>query len=133
MLAKPSQVVAEGVHETLLAEFLRAAGSGNVSSLAKLLAEDVVMRGDGGSGAPALKRPLRGRLAVARFVIASRALLPRDAVLSIGPLNGTPAATFHVDGRRVLALLIECTAEYSIGCVFAISNPEKLRAPMALH
>lgn len=128
MLARPSRPVSAEVHKALLAEFLRAAESGDVSSLALLLAENVVMRGDGGPSGPALKQPLHGRHAVAKFVIASRALLPEDAALSIGQLNGVPAATFHVQGRCVLAVLIECTEERSISGVFAISNPTKLRA-----
>nr|WP_254798672.1 sigma-70 family RNA polymerase sigma factor [Sphingobium sp. AS12] len=128
MLARPGRPVSGAVHKALLAEFLQAVGSGDISRLALLLADDVAMRGDGGPGAPALKRPLRGRQAVARFVVASRALLPADAVLSLGELNGVPAATFQVQGRCVLAVLIECTAERSIDCVFAISNPHKLRA-----
>jgi hypothetical protein len=55
-------------------------------------------------------------------------LLPDDAVLSVGELNGVPAAAFHVGGRCVLAVLIECTGKRSIGRVFAISNQEKLGA-----
>jgi RNA polymerase sigma-70 factor (ECF subfamily) len=131
MLARPGRPVSADVHKALLAEFLQAAGSGDVSGLALLLADDVVMRGDGGPGAPALKRPLHGRDTVAKFVVASRALLPDDTVLSIDELNGVPAATFHVQGRCVLAVLIECTEGRAIGCVFAISNPEKLRATVS--
>jgi hypothetical protein len=63
---------------------------------------------------------------VAKFVVASRALLRDGAVLSISHLNGVPAATFHVQGRCVLAVLVECTEERSISHVFAISNPAKL-------
>ncbi|MFG1304757.1 sigma-70 family RNA polymerase sigma factor [Xanthobacter autotrophicus] len=132
MLARPGRPVSADVHRALLGEFLQAAGSGDVSGLARLLAEDVMMRGDGGPGAPALKRPLHGRDRVARFIIASRALLPDGAILSIGPLNGMPAATFHVREHCVLAILIECTQERSIDRVFAISNPAKLKATGAL-
>lgn len=128
MQARPGRSVSMEVHKALLAAFLRAAGSGDVSGLALLLADDVTMRGDGGAGGPALKRPLHGREAVAKFIAASRALLPENAELSVGHLNGVPAATFHVQGRCVLAVLIECTEERSIDRVFAISNPEKLKA-----
>jgi RNA polymerase sigma-70 factor (ECF subfamily) len=128
MAARPVKSVSSDVHKALLAEFLRAAASGDLESLTLLLAENVVMRGDGGSDAPALKRPLRGRLAVARFVLASRSLLPEGAVMSIGELNGGPAAIFRGSGRCLLALLVDCTEERSIDRVFAISNPAKLSA-----
>jgi RNA polymerase sigma-70 factor, ECF subfamily len=131
MLARPRRPVSVEVHKALLAEFLRAAESEDVGSLALLLADNVVIRGDGGPSGPALKRPLHGRHAVAKFVVASRALLPENATLSIGELNGGPAAVFRVQGRCVLAVLIECTNERSISRVFAVSNPEKLAATAA--
>lgn len=130
-LARRGRPVSADAHKALLAEFLQAAGSGDVSGLALLMADDVVMRGDGGPGAPALKRLMHGRDAVARFVVASRALLPDGAALSIGELNGGPAATFHFQGRCILAVLIECTQPRNIRRVFAISNPQKLGATAA--
>jgi RNA polymerase sigma-70 factor (ECF subfamily) len=126
MLARPGRAVPAEVHKALLSEFLRAVESGDVSGLALLLAENVVMRGDGGPGGPALKRPLHGRHAVAKFIVASRALLPDGAVLSISRLNGVSAATFNAEGRCVLAVLIECSEERAIERVFAISDPRKL-------
>lgn len=66
---------------------------------------------------------------VAKFVIASRALLREGAALSIGCLNGVRArGDLNVQGRCVLAVMIECTQEGSISRVFAISNPENLGA-----
>ena len=115
------------VHGALLKKFLAAAENGDAKELARMLASDVTMRGDGGRGAPALKKALTGRQAVARFIIASRALLPAGTALSVEVLNGTPAAVFRAKGRAVLAILVECSGS-RIAQVFAIANPEKLGA-----
>ena len=50
--------------------FFAAAKDGDVDALEALLAEDVVLHGDGGGKAPALARMLRGRERVARTFIA---------------------------------------------------------------
>jgi RNA polymerase sigma-70 factor, ECF subfamily len=127
MLARPPTIVPESVHDALLAKFLDAAESGDITELANLLADDVVMRGDGGPGSPGLKKPLQGRHAVAQFIVASRALLPEGATFSLERLNGASAALFRARGVYVLAILIECTEEQEIERVFAIANPEKLK------
>jgi RNA polymerase sigma-70 factor (ECF subfamily) len=128
MKAGRRQPVPAGMHSALLTKFLAAAESGDAGELARLLADDVTMRGDGGRGAPALKKPLTGKHVVAKFIVASRALLPAGTALSIEALNGSPAAIFRVRGRVVLAILIECSRN-RVAQVFAIANPEKLNAP----
>jgi RNA polymerase sigma-70 factor, ECF subfamily len=128
MLARSPKAVPESVHDALLAKFLEAAESGDIMELGSMLADNVVIRGDGGPGSPGLKKPLRGRHAVAQFIVASRALLPEGATFSLERLNGALAALFRVRGVHVLAILIECTEDRKIGRVFAIANPEKLKA-----
>jgi hypothetical protein len=118
----------KSVHDALLAKFLTAAESGDIAELASMLAADVLMRGDGGPASPGLKKPLRGRHEVAQFIVASRALLPEGATFSPERLNGGLAALFRAQGVPVLAIIIECTEEQEIGTVFAIANPEKLKA-----
>jgi RNA polymerase sigma-70 factor (ECF subfamily) len=128
IVARPLKAVPESMHDALLAKFLDATESGDITELASMLADDVIMRGDGGPASPGLKKPLRGRHAVAQFIVASRALLPDGATLSLERLNGVAAALFRARGVCVLAILIECTQKLEIGRVFAIANPDKLKA-----
>ena len=123
--AKPRRDIGREEHRRLLEGFLAAAAGGDINALASLLASDVEMRGDGGPNGPALKKPLVGADAVARFVIASRTLLPVGVLVSVDGLNGTPAAVFRGGGRTVLAILIE-TDGSRISRIFALANPQKL-------
>lgn len=68
--------------EELGARFLEAAEEGDLEALERLLARDVVLRGDGGGKVPALARPLRGADRVAR---AGRLARGRPARRGRGP------------------------------------------------
>jgi RNA polymerase sigma-70 factor (ECF subfamily) len=122
---RPLRPIPAKAHAALLDKFLATVTNGDLKGLAAILADEVVMRGDGGPNAPALKKPLTGAEPVARFIVASRELLPKDARLGIEMLNGAPAAVFRARGRVVIAILIECAGD-RIARVFALANPEKL-------
>src|SRR5262245_60376508 len=68
--AQPRFNVDRERHRVLLRSFTEAARSGDTAKLAALLADDVVLRGDGGGKALATKRPVIGRMAVAQFIVA---------------------------------------------------------------
>jgi RNA polymerase sigma-70 factor (ECF subfamily) len=53
----------------LLDRFLAAAEAGDVDGLTTLLAQDVVLYGDGGGIAPSPVQPVRGAAAVAAFLV----------------------------------------------------------------
>jgi len=109
----------------LIATFLRAAGDGDVDSLASVLAADVALMSDGGGKAQAASRPLAGRSEVQRFFIAMGRMDP-DATGELAEFNGQPAALLY-DGEGALttALLFDVTAE-GITAIYAIRNPDKL-------
>src|ERR687896_91836 len=80
--------------EELATRFFAAAEEGDFEALEELLAHDVVLRGDGGGKAPALKRALHGRARVARTLLAGLRALARFGV-SISrreQVNGQPGA-----------------------------------------
>ncbi|HEX8101692.1 MAG TPA: RNA polymerase sigma factor SigJ, partial [Solirubrobacteraceae bacterium] len=56
--------------ETLAGRFFAAAEEGDLAGLEALLAQDVVLHGDGGGKAPALARAVHGRARVARTLLA---------------------------------------------------------------
>jgi RNA polymerase sigma-70 factor (ECF subfamily) len=124
----PQRPAAREKHRALLGDFLEAIRRGDLEGVTALLTDDVVMRGDGGATGPALKKSLLGAAAVARFVLASRALLAGGEEMAVERLNGSDAAVFRANGRVVLAILIEC-ADDRIARIFALADPAKLNPP----
>lgn len=101
--------------EELAQRFFAALQGDDLEGLERLLADDVVFYGDGGGRAPAIRKPLRGGVAVARFLMS---LSRRGDQLGVRvePVvaNAEPAArlldsdgamlgvlTLHVVGDRV--------------------------------
>jgi RNA polymerase sigma-70 factor, ECF subfamily len=114
----------------LLASFLQAVNAGEMTALMDLLAEDITFWGDGGGkvkGAPT--HPITGRLAVARFFLATvsvfRSSLPEDARFELSEVNGQPALITRAGSRVFLVLTIEVEAG-QIRTMHAVANPEKL-------
>jgi hypothetical protein len=115
--------------EELARRFLAAAEEGDLEALEGLLAEDVVLHGDGGGKAPALARPLHGRRRVASTLVAWARQGRRFGGVSIRPveLNGQPGAMFvHASGQLVSVMSFD-VAEGRIQAVRSIVNPDKLR------
>lgn len=110
--------------ERLLNRLVEAIEAGDVDALGDILAEDVVLRGDGGGRAAALKRPLVGARRAIPFLLASRRLVASPTA-SIRRLNGQASIVLHAKGKPVLALLIDNTGE-CINRLFAVANPDKL-------
>jgi RNA polymerase sigma-70 factor (TIGR02957 family) len=116
--------------EELAARFFAAAEEGDLQGLEELLAHDVVLRGDGGGKAPALKRALHGRARVARTLVKgwTRVAARLGGVTTRRQeVNGQPGALFFDRDGRLLSVVILDVAEGQIQGVSAIANPDKLR------
>jgi RNA polymerase sigma-70 factor (ECF subfamily) len=109
--------------------FFAAAQDGDVAALEALLAEDVVLHGDGGGKAPQLARPVRGRDRVARTVSAwlRQARRFADSTLRRVELNGQLAALVLDRDRNLINVLVLETDKQRITAVSSIINPDKLR------
>jgi len=112
----------------LAGRFFDAVEEGDLSGLESLLADDVVLHGDGGGKVPALARALRGRTRTARALhnwgkVASR--IP-DAFLERVELNGQPGAIIRLPGGRVLGTWVLETDGERITAINSIVNPDKL-------
>jgi RNA polymerase sigma-70 factor (TIGR02957 family) len=115
--------------EALADRFFAAVQEGEVAELEALLAQDVVLHGDGGGKAPALARPLYGARRAARVFGSWRKFAAR-----IGPIelrrvtvNGQPGALLYdAEGRVINAMALDI-AEGQIQAVRSIVNPDKLR------
>lgn len=119
-------------HRELLRRFAEAARSGDTAELAAVLADDVVLHGDGGGKARAIKKPVIGSAAVAQFVAAVTRTVPPGTSFQEIELNGAPALLAKSGGRAVAAILIDTDGE-RIRSVFAIANPDKLDALASVH
>jgi RNA polymerase sigma-70 factor (ECF subfamily) len=108
--------------------FFTAARSGDVAGLRDLLAEDVVLRTDGGGHKPSALRPVLGADKVSRFFagIARKAGLTGPQWVRRVTINGLPGfATVEPDGTlQTTALDI---ADGRIRAVYIVRNPDKLR------
>jgi RNA polymerase sigma-70 factor (TIGR02957 family) len=125
---RPRFAVSRQQQQRLASGFFAVVEGGDVRALEALLAEDVVLRGDGGGKAPAMSHSIVGRADVARTMMAW-ARLGRDAGGSLQPMmvNGGPGAlVWNADGE-LLAVWALDTADGAIRGIASIVNPDKLR------
>jgi RNA polymerase sigma-70 factor (ECF subfamily) len=117
-------------HRRLLGAFVRAARSGDVEELTKLLADDAVVTADGGERGVRigrvrnLPRPLTGVARITAFLVSAS---KRDGGLELREceLNGQPALLAFQDGRPVAAILI-AVAGTKVRHVFIHADPARL-------
>src|SRR5688572_14829301 len=114
--------------EELATRFFAAAEEGDLEGLEKLLAHDVVLRGDGGGKAPGLARAVYGRARAAHTLIKSLRARTRFGITwRREEVNGQPGALFFDREGRLISVMSLDVAEGQIQGVNSIVNPDKLR------
>ncbi|MBE1537513.1 RNA polymerase sigma factor SigJ [Actinomadura algeriensis] len=113
-------------HHEIVESFFGATVHGDLATLERLLAEDVVALADGGGEVSAARRPVLGRASVLRYLhgLAKR---PEAAALTfrIAEVNGEPAAVFWIGD--VLAGVVTVTIEDGrVARIRAVVAPRKL-------
>jgi RNA polymerase sigma-70 factor (ECF subfamily) len=124
---KPRFEASREQREELAHRFFAAAQEGDVASLEALLADDVVLHGDGGGKVPALARALFGSRRVARTLSAwfrQAAKVPQPALREVD-VNGQPGAVLSAAGG-VAAVMALDIADGRIQGIRSIVNPDKL-------
>ena len=111
----------------LVQRFLAAASTGDVEPFAELVAEDVLLVGDGGGKATSIRAPARGRLRVARFMRGLVRKTTPSMSFEMVRANGAPALLVrdHIEPIALYALDIDPDAA-TIRAIHAIRNPDKL-------
>jgi len=115
-------------HRRLLRAFGDAARTGDLATLATILADDAVLITDGGAAGTRvgrvrnLIRPLRGAKKIAAFVTAADGRAWQDSRPYM--LNGQPALVAFRDGRPFAALLL-VIADGRITQIFIQADPER--------
>jgi RNA polymerase sigma-70 factor, ECF subfamily len=110
-------------YQRLLRTLLRAAETGDITDLGRVLSDDITVWNDGGGKVRAALRPVSGIDRVLPFLAG---LLARRE-FAAGPVvdvNGQPAAVLYVAGEpRVCALRVE---QDRIAGIYVVNNPDKL-------
>jgi RNA polymerase sigma-70 factor (ECF subfamily) len=114
--------------DELARRFFAAAQEGDLPALEALLAEDVVLHGDGGGKVPALARALHGRNRVARTLRNWTRQAARFGFASLHQVdvNGQPGAVLLGEGGAVLSVMALDIADGRIQAIRSIVNPDKL-------
>ncbi|HXD23344.1 MAG TPA: RNA polymerase sigma-70 factor [Gemmatimonadaceae bacterium] len=123
------------LHARLLAEFAYAVRHGDIDSVVQLLAEDATLYVDsGGVIRAAARRPVRGALAIAKFLSGvTRKVGPAGLRTMVLDINGEPALVTAIGSspRQVLTIVV---SGGRIRGISVVANPEKLRrVELRLH
>jgi RNA polymerase sigma-70 factor (TIGR02957 family) len=115
--------------EELADRFFAAARDGDLPALEALLADDVVLHGDGGGKAPALARALHGRRRVARTLATWSRQGERlgGAKMRRVEVNGQPGVLLLDGEDRLIAVMALDIAGDGVQAVRSVVNPDKLR------
>jgi RNA polymerase sigma-70 factor (TIGR02957 family) len=115
--------------ERLADRFFAAVEDGDLKALEALLADDVVLHGDGGGKAPALARPLHGVRRVARTLAtwSRQATRMGGGRVRRAEVNGQPGAILLDPDERVIGVMALDVAGDRIQGVRGVVNPDKLR------
>jgi RNA polymerase sigma-70 factor, ECF subfamily len=111
----------------VLAAFIRAADAGDLPALARVLAPDVELVGDGGGLAPAVRRPLVGFEPVSRFVVALFARARREGPVAAELVSVNEMLGFVVEWSGHRFVIAPQVRGGRIVALYHVLNPDKLR------
>jgi RNA polymerase sigma-70 factor (ECF subfamily) len=114
--------------DRLAQRFFAAVTDGDVDGLVQLLADDVIVYGDGGGKVPQWKGPIAGADRVARlFAGMGRQFDDVGVWLDLQHINGQPGALVRDrDGAVVSAWVVEIS-DGAVETIRSVINPDKLR------
>lgn len=114
--------------DALAERFLAACRDGDLAGLERLLAEDVKFHGDGGGKAPAVARPVSGRVKVARFLLGLMRRADKDGA-SVLPavVNGGPGLTVSGPDGALFSVLALHITDGMVAGLYNVLNPDKLQ------
>jgi RNA polymerase sigma-70 factor (ECF subfamily) len=125
---KPRFEASRQERDRLAEQFFAAVGDGNVDELVNMLADDVIVYGDGGGMSPSWPRPIVGRDRVSRLMGGFSGWLARyELRFERHEVNGQPGATLvDSDGRIVNVFALDIVGGV-IQTIRTVLNPDKLR------
>jgi RNA polymerase sigma-70 factor (ECF subfamily) len=117
----------ETERDELLRGFLAAADRGDVNGLIAMLADDVIVHGDGGGKVPQWSNPIAGADKVARMFAALGDQVRRlGATLEPHRINGQPGVVFRGPRGGVFSVMSFEIVDGQVATIRSIVNPDKL-------
>jgi RNA polymerase sigma factor (sigma-70 family) len=114
-------------HLAVVRSFKSALQTGDVSALVALLDPDAVSVADGGGLATAALQPIRGAQRIVQHFLAVFRGRP-DVEFRESVVNGDPGLVVEADGKIVTVIALGISDDGRISRIWAVRNPEKLRA-----
>jgi RNA polymerase sigma-70 factor (ECF subfamily) len=125
---KPQFESSRPERERLADRFFAAVTDGDVDALVEMLADDVVVYGDGGGKSPSWPRPITGRARVARLLAGVGVHLRNNgATVGRQEVNGQPGAVVVTEDGSIINIFVLDVADGVIQTVRSVINPDKLR------
>ena len=113
--------------ERLAERFFAAVSEGDVDGLVQVLADDVIVYGDGGGKVPQWSAPILGSERVARlFAGLGRQMVEVGAGLERRTVNGQPAGVVRDPEGAVVCVWVVDVDAGRVKAVRSVINPEKL-------
>jgi RNA polymerase sigma-70 factor (ECF subfamily) len=114
--------------DRLAARFFAAFEHGDLDRLVGLLADDVVVYGDGGGKAPQWTVPIVGPEKVSRLFVAMSKVLEQYALtVELLPVNGQPGAALRTPAGELVNVFSLDIVDGVVQTVRSVINPDKLR------
>ena len=124
---RPRFKVDEREADELVARFFAAANRGDVDSLIEVLAEDVIVHGDGGGKVPQWYQPIEGPDNVARLFARMGAQMEAlGATFELHRINGQPGVIFRGPGGGVFSVMSVEVVGGRVATIRSVVNPDKL-------
>ena len=125
---KPRFEASRQERERLAERFFAAVGDGNVDELVDMLADDVIVYGDGGGMSPSWPRPIVGRDRVSRLMGGFSGWLTRyELRFERHEVNGQPGATLVDRNDNIVNVFALDIVDGMIQTIRSVLNPDKLR------
>jgi RNA polymerase sigma-70 factor (ECF subfamily) len=111
-----------------VAERFFAALAGDASDIAAVLAEDVVMHGDGGGKVPAIARPAQGAERVSRmWANWAKQGMRVGGKIELATVNGQPGGILRTGTGDVISVMSLDIVDGKVKEIRNVLNPDKLR------
>jgi RNA polymerase sigma-70 factor, ECF subfamily len=124
---RPRFDASEAERDELLRGFLAAAEGGDVDALIELLAEDVIVHGDGGGKVPQWASAIEGPDRVARMFAGLGVQMRRlGATMERHRVNGQPGVVFRGPHGGVFSVMSFEVVDGRVATIRSIVNPDKL-------